>query len=468
MNRLGTDPGLEGGQAASSSRTVADWLWPFLVGGLSLFSISALFYYHFHRLELEPTSFLQQLFAGLYDTFGWAPLVVFFLLVFAWSTIWFVTGVLERPGSRLTRLLVMAVMLGLFLNLGDGGVAQEPHKGAFGAWLASRLVAAVGYLPSLVLVWFTTFASLLLATDWFFSEWFERLRPAPSSDVGVEGEVTDHLRALGQDPTPAPNVAAAAVVSDAGPAPSTVLEASGPAAEAAQGPEPQAKEAEPEPAQESYADRRRARAARRLARGGRFTQDPEPESSGELGQESAPTEALTEAEVESFYEEPATEDVHEPGGAAEPEEDLIVVAPEHVEAEELELEAFERGVGDGAAESREGGGHPGAAEVSEREVEVDLGDDVDFAAETLRSQQDAASASGDEAETLTNDRAEGASAAASAEYAVTAGDGATAELEEESEDEADAEYEEESEDDADAEYEEESEDEADAEYEEES
>ena len=42
----------------------------------------------------------------------------------------------------------------------------------------------------------TTFASLLLATDWFFSEWFERARKTPPLDGGVEGAVTDHLRGL--------------------------------------------------------------------------------------------------------------------------------------------------------------------------------------------------------------------------------------------------------------------------------
>ena len=203
VNTLGTDPRSDRDAVQPGSRTAAGWLWPFLVGGLALFSISALFYYHFHRLELLPQSFLQQMFAGMYDTFGWAPSVVFFLLVFAWSLIWFVTGVLDRPGVRLVRLLVMAVMLGLFLNLGDGGVVWEPHKGAFGAWLGGRLVSAVGYVPSLVLVWITTFASLLLATDWFFSEWFERPSAKSTGEAGVEDEVTDHLRGLGQDPAAA-------------------------------------------------------------------------------------------------------------------------------------------------------------------------------------------------------------------------------------------------------------------------
>lgn len=195
----GTESGLGRAPQGSGARTVADWMWPFLLGGGALFSISALFYYHFNRVALEPRSFLQVAFAGLYDNFGWAPTVVFFLLVFAWSLIWFVTGVLERPVSRLVRLLVMAVMLGVFLNLGDGGVVREPHKGAFGAWLAGRLVSAIGYLPSLAVVLFTTFASLLLATDWFFSDWFDRSRRPEDAEKGVEEEVTEHLRALADE-----------------------------------------------------------------------------------------------------------------------------------------------------------------------------------------------------------------------------------------------------------------------------
>ena len=132
---LGTDSQVGRQRVPMSARTVAGWLWPFSIGGVALFSISALFYFHFHRTELRPDGLLQQAIATLYSTFGWAPSVVFFLLVFAWSLIWFVTGVLEQPVSRVARLVVLAVMLGVFLNLGNGGVVAEPHKGAFGAWL---------------------------------------------------------------------------------------------------------------------------------------------------------------------------------------------------------------------------------------------------------------------------------------------------------------------------------------------
>ncbi|MBL9077711.1 MAG: hypothetical protein JNL08_09415 [Planctomycetes bacterium] len=183
--------------AERSSRTAAEWLWPLLPIGVSVFSLSALIYYHVKLEVVEVRSALQVVIAGIYQAVGLAPAVMFFLLTLTWSSIWFVTGKLDRPVLRIGRLLAMTVMLGVFLNLGDGGVAAASHKGELGAWLAGCLVAAFGYLPSLVLVWAVTFASLLLATDFFFSDSFERLRHRPSAESGVEPAVTEHLRGLG-------------------------------------------------------------------------------------------------------------------------------------------------------------------------------------------------------------------------------------------------------------------------------
>ena len=63
VNTLGSDSRLGGDSVATSksrdSRTVAEWLWPFLAQGVALFSISALFYCHFHRQGLEPGSLVQ-------------------------------------------------------------------------------------------------------------------------------------------------------------------------------------------------------------------------------------------------------------------------------------------------------------------------------------------------------------------------------------------------------------------------
>ena len=167
VNTLGPDPRFGGESIATSqsrdSRTVAEWLWPFLAQGVALFSISALFYSHFHRAAIEPSSLLQHAVIGLYDVFGLAPSVVFFLMVFAWSSIWLFSGILEKPLLRLTKLFVMVLMLGVFFNLGSGGVAADSHTGSLGAWIASRLVVGIGYLPSIVLVWPTMFASVMLA-----------------------------------------------------------------------------------------------------------------------------------------------------------------------------------------------------------------------------------------------------------------------------------------------------------------
>ena len=202
MNTLGSDSRIGGDSVAQpksrDSRTVAEWLWPLMVGGAALFAISALVYYRINP-ELEATSFLQHTIVGIYNVFGLAPSVVFFLMVFAWSSIWAVTGILERPLARLGRLLVMALMVAVFLNLRSAGVSSGDHTGAFGSWIAERLVIGIGYVFSLVLVGPAMFASMMLATDWFFSEWFERDRKTTNfqeGEEGVEDGVTDHLRRL--------------------------------------------------------------------------------------------------------------------------------------------------------------------------------------------------------------------------------------------------------------------------------
>jgi hypothetical protein len=195
-----------------SRRTAAAWLWSLLPIGIAVFCISALIYYHLYHDEIVVASALQALVATGYRWLGFAPAFIFCLLLLTWSSIWFVTGRIERPAGRLARLAAMTVMLGVFMNIGEGGVTPAFHKGELGYWLAERLVAAAGYYPSLVLVWGVTFGSLLLATDFFFSEAFERLRGSAVVEAGVETEVTDHLKGLGS--TSSPESAAAIKTAD--------------------------------------------------------------------------------------------------------------------------------------------------------------------------------------------------------------------------------------------------------------
>lgn len=194
----------------ASSRTVAERLLPLLPIGAAMFTLSALVYYHLRHSALDVRSPLQLLVAWTYRTFGFAPAFLGCLLLLTWGSIWFAAGRCTRVGSRLLRLAATVVMLGVFLNLGDGGVNSAFHKGELGAWLAGGLVGALGYYPSVLVVWATTVGALLLATDFFFRDEFERMRAQPASapERGVESEVTEVLKGLGAN-EPA---AAAAVV----------------------------------------------------------------------------------------------------------------------------------------------------------------------------------------------------------------------------------------------------------------
>ncbi|MBM3973301.1 MAG: hypothetical protein FJ301_04285 [Planctomycetes bacterium] len=182
-NTLGSEP-------AFRPKPATAWLLPFAPMGFAAFSLSALVFFHLRQDAFEVQSSLQHVYAALYRAIGFAPAVMFFGLVILWSTIWLVNGALNRPLQRLGRLAAMTVMLGVLLNLGDGGVSPALHKGELGAAVAQVLVSSINYWPSLVLVWVVTFASLLLATDFFFQECFERLFANPPDDAAGERDVS--------------------------------------------------------------------------------------------------------------------------------------------------------------------------------------------------------------------------------------------------------------------------------------
>ena len=110
-----------------------------------------------------------------YEFVGFAPSFLFFLLVLSWSSIWLVTGKLERPGSILLRLCGLTLALAIWVNLRAEPGEVLPHAGALGAWIGGRMVSVLGYFLSVVIVAPVTFAALLLATDYFFIRYFESL-----------------------------------------------------------------------------------------------------------------------------------------------------------------------------------------------------------------------------------------------------------------------------------------------------
>lgn len=298
--------------------TLATRILQILPAGVSVTSMASLTYYHVQRMQgpVTPKSLLQHWYISLYESVGFAPSLLFFLLVTVWSVLWFATGRLERPLGRLGRLVAMAVLLGVALNLGAGSVAPGPQKGELGAWLGSVLVGMVGYYPSLLLVWAATLGALLLATDFFFADSFERLWRARSSatdEAGVEAGVTEHLRQLGSSLRPTPSASADEAIArpaESLPSSASFAAAVAAAAAAAEAQERQSPDAETvdaayrgderptssaEPSERadqerplSYLERRRLREARRYAR---FAPPEEPtaEPTAEPATPDAPT-----------------------------------------------------------------------------------------------------------------------------------------------------------------------------------
>ncbi len=325
--------------AKSRNRTVAEWLWPFVPMGIAALSLSAVSYYHLHRHEFVPQSALQRFFAGVHGFLGFAPSVMFFGMVIVWSTLWCVTGRIDRPLGRLLRLVAMAVMLGMLLNLGGGGTATVDHQGALGAWCAGVLVDGFGYVVSLLLVGVMTLASVLLATDFFFQDAFERLRssarPAvPAADGGVEPAVAEHLRRLAEEVPAEPAVPVAAAPVSASPS-EPVVDAFVP---------PVTNEVEEPRRRRSYFERRYEREAEARERAPREDEwvpaapdnqeidNPEsaepalPEAAASPGGELDGADQPPIAARAVWHAEPEPEPEPEPAIRSEPEPDALVAA----------------------------------------------------------------------------------------------------------------------------------------------
>src|SRR5215831_9160650 len=72
--------------------------------------------------------------------------------VLSWSSIWFVTGRLEKPGARLLRLLALTLALAIWVNLQPEGSEASPAAGALGNWIGGRMVSTLGRFLSVLVV----------------------------------------------------------------------------------------------------------------------------------------------------------------------------------------------------------------------------------------------------------------------------------------------------------------------------
>jgi hypothetical protein len=185
----------------------AVWYAPLVPIAISIFAVSALVSYHLRAgAIMEARTVAQSFIIGIYQFLGWVPSCMFFGLVLAWSSIWWVAGSIEAPGKKLARVFALTLALAVFGNLDEPGL----HTGALGAFLGGGLVSIFGSFLSHLLLAPLTFFALLLATDYFWMSFFERRafeRAIPptqvaaagwhtSQDVGVEADVTEEFKSL--------------------------------------------------------------------------------------------------------------------------------------------------------------------------------------------------------------------------------------------------------------------------------
>lgn len=335
------------------------WLLPLVPIAISIFAISALVSYHLRASSITPNTIPQSVVIGVYEFLGWVPACMFFGLVFAWSSIWFVSGSIDRPGKKLLRVLGLTVALAVFGNLD----AAAPHTGALGAWIGGGMASLLGSFLSHLLMAPITFLALLFATDSFWMSYFERrvlertraeLQAAAvgaASDAGVEPAVPEEFKQLARTSPPEAAEAAADVDGDTdidayferldrGTAAPVAAEAISPEA-----PEPAdvgSASDSPAPTRLSYFERRRLREeeedARRAAATMAQQEEPTPSSTVPdaamyegLGEELAAPGAADLDLADAVQEEPvaAQEQVADDGRSQAEGASATAATPEH-------------------------------------------------------------------------------------------------------------------------------------------
>jgi hypothetical protein len=184
----------------SASRTA--WAMPLIPVAVSGFLLSAMTSLRVQGdLPSPPEGTLAGGVVALYRLFGFEPLFMVCVLTLTWSSIWFLTGRVERPLSRLARIGALGLSLAILVNLRIDGV-HPSGAGELGALLASRLASVISPAISIFAVAVAAVAALLLATDFFFYGHFERLgarrlaardagrsEPEPEVDVAEQSEL---------------------------------------------------------------------------------------------------------------------------------------------------------------------------------------------------------------------------------------------------------------------------------------
>jgi hypothetical protein len=201
-------------ESVSPERAPFRWRWalPLIPIAASMFCLSALVYYHTAMGGRgEAWGFFQGFVVGMYRWLGFVPTFMFWLLLFVWCSIWFVTGSWDRVRTRLLWMVAFTLSLAILVNLGTPADAPPPHAGLIGTYIAVRLSSVIGYAFSALLAVGASLAALLLATDFLFYRYFESLaRGHVTEDLGVEPEATDAFRELAfsgvyaDEPRPAP------------------------------------------------------------------------------------------------------------------------------------------------------------------------------------------------------------------------------------------------------------------------
>ena len=205
----------QGGRGGSSVEGARAWfvppglLSPLLLIAVSAFFLAALFYMRFNLPAGTPA---EGLWTGLVIQtmrfLGFVPSVMLFVLLLAWSSIWYLTGELDRLAERAQRTGVLVLCLAICVNL-DHEV-QPPFGGWLGWHLATPLESVFRTTLSILVMAGLTVSSLLLATDGLFYRYFDssfatggkaaspvpRSQPLAAPGDGVEDETADVFRSI--------------------------------------------------------------------------------------------------------------------------------------------------------------------------------------------------------------------------------------------------------------------------------